>query len=162
MNTQNSLVLTESRPNAVIRNGGPQLLRGLVLPMPPSKNQWMRAVNKGPLAGRLLLTRAARAYKIAIAELALVKRFRFGTQKPLRMAVLVCPPDKRHRDCHNFIGQLCDALQDANVFEDDAQLESVQVDLGPVMTGGRVIISLWEIVPDKQSLLTQALRGEHG
>lgn len=157
---QVELPLLTERPNAVVRTGGPQLLRGLMLPMPPSKNNWMRAVNKGPLAGRTLLTEDARKYKNTIAELAMVKRFRFSTTKPLRINLLLCPPDRRRRDAHNYIGQLMDALQDAQVFEDDSQAEDVRIQMGPIMVGGRIIVSMWEIQPDKQALLTAAMRGD--
>lgn len=163
MDTSNQVVLPlgiEQRPNAVLRNGGPQLLRGLVLPLPPSKNNWHHPVSKGPLAGRMLLTKEARAYKNTIAELAMIKRFRFGTDKPLKITVLVCPRDKRVIDCHNYTGQLFDALQEAHVFEDDNQLEEVSVLLGPVFGGGRIFVSLWTIEPNKQALLSAAMRGE--
>lgn len=150
----------EQRPNAVLRNGGPQLLRGLILPIPPSKNSWHRSISKGPLAGRVLLTVEARAYKNTIAELAMVKRFRFDTDKPLKMTMLLCPPTRRKLDCHNYSGQLLDALQEAHVFQDDAQVEELNIQLGPVMTDGRVIISLWTIEPNKQALLSAALRGD--
>lgn len=163
-NAQESLPLEpEQRPNAVIRNGGPQLLRGLILPMPPSSNRYWEHASvysrkRRKYTAVTYVSKEAKAYRLAIAELALIKRFRFWTEKSLYMKILVCPPANRG-DCHNYGKVLLDAMQDAGVFVNDSQVE-VEIRRGPVINGGRVVVSLWEITPDRQALLTSALRGD--
>ena len=168
--------IIEQRPNAVIRNGGPQLLRGLMLPLPPSSNAYwdnvllpkkglsfpfmassMRSIYANFRTAKVP-TPESKAYCKTIGELALQRNFRFFTAKPLRMDVLVCPRDRRSIDAHNYTKVLFDALEQAGVYEDDSQIDDSRTRLGPIMPGGRVVISLWEIEPNRDQLLTEMWR----
>jgi crossover junction endodeoxyribonuclease RusA len=162
------------RPNAVIRNGGPKLLQGLMLPLPPSANAyWInvllpmkglkfpvtfytlqaiyKAIRTASVPGK-----EAKAYCALIGELALQKSFRFFTTKPLRMDVVVCPRDRREIDAHNYTKVLLDALEQAGVYEDDSQVIDLRTRVGPIIKGGRVVISLLEVSVDPQAVLTEA------
>lgn len=158
------------RPNAVPRNGGPQLLRGLVLPLPPSSNAYWRNVllpakgTKFPLylpnlrvLYKFVRTASvpgeeAKAYCKIIGELAMQKGFQFFTEKDLKIDVLVCPRDRREIDPHNYEKVLFDALEQAGVYHDDKQLKDTRCRLGPVTPGGKVVISLWEINHDANAV----------
>lgn len=162
------------RPNAVLRNGGPQLLRGLMLPLCPSSNRYWRSmpmVKKGtsfPLIIRSFgelykKVRAithpsddARDYIKSIKELAIQKGFMFNTDKPVKVDIVVCPRDRREIDAHNYGKVLLDAFEQAQVFIDDSQAIDVRTRLGPVIKGGRVVVSMWEIQSDPNAVLNEA------
>ena len=161
--------LTEpvGRPNAVIRNGGPRLLRGLVLPLPPSSNRyWTNLLT--PLRGvRFPLTvfnlrmlyksfrtlsapsKEAKEYCKAVEEIVIQRNCRFFTEKDLRITVLVCPRDRRKIDAHNYTKVLFDAMEKAGVFSNDSQLVDERTQLGPIRKNGCVIVSLWELPADR-------------
>lgn len=162
------------RPNAVLKNGGPQLLRGLMLPLAPSANRyWTQSImvakgSKYPLTIidhrrlfkvlRVLQFRSteAKRYCETMKEHGYQRGFSFHTIKPLRMDVVVCPRDRRSIDPHNYTKVLLDVFEDIGVYEDDSQVVDLRVRLGPIIKGGRMIISLWEITPDKQAILNEA------
>jgi len=58
--------------------------------------------------------------------------------------VHVFPPDGRRRDLDNLQKALCDALQHAGVYADDSQIDRLDVQRGPVVPGGKVIVQVTE------------------
>lgn len=168
--------LTEisQRPNAVMKNGGPQLLRGLMIPLCPSANAyWKTSIM--PLKGtkypivitaprylfaklRSLVFRSKEAdtYLKTMTEYAIQRGFRFQTEKDLRVDVVVCPRDRRVIDAHNYTKVLLDILQDIGVYVDDSQVKDLRTRLGPVMKGGKMIISMWEISHDPDATMKEA------
>lgn len=162
------------RPNAVCRGGGPQLLRGLMLPLCPSSNRYWRSmpmVKKGtvfPLYIRSfkeLYTKIraithpsddARDYIETIKELAIQKGFMFNSDKPVRLDIVVCPRDRREIDPTNYEKVLLDALEQARVIINDSQCIDVRTRLGPIIKGGRIVVSMWEISHDPDAVLREA------
>lgn len=61
--------------------------------------------------------------------------------------LLVCPA-RRGSDISNRIKVLEDALKTGGLYVDDEQVDEVWVRRGPIVDGGIVRISLWEVVPD--------------
>lgn len=72
----------------------------LTLPFPPSVNTYWRAPNKGPLAGRHLVSAAGRKYQseacAAIVEQ--LRRLPKPSTTPAAVAITLFPPDQRRRD----------------------------------------------------------------
>ncbi len=61
--------------------------------------------------------------------------------------LLVCPA--RHgSDISNRIKVTEDAFKAAGVYVDDEQIDEVWVRRGPIVAGGCVRISVWEVIPD--------------
>lgn len=98
----------------------------------------------------------SKEYLETMKELALIKRIMFHTSKPLRMDVVVCPFSKRSLDPHNYTKVLLDVFEQVGVYEDDDQVVDLRVRLGPVIKEGRMVISLWEIEPDRDAVLKEA------
>lgn len=164
----------QQRPNAVIRNGGPQLLRGLIIPLCPSANRYWLPImmvvkgTKFPLTFRsmkeiygkirTLNVRGdqAKEYLKTLTEYAIQRGFRFHSEKPLRMDVVVCPRDRREIDAHNYTKALLDIFQDIGVYADDHQVIDLRTRMGPVIKGGRLVISLWEIDADPDAVFKEA------
>ncbi len=93
-----------------------------VLPFPPSVNTYWRAPNKGPLAGRHLISAKGRAYQSAAcaAIVEQLRRLPKPTSTPAAVENTLFPPDARRRDIDNYNKALFDALTHAGVWEDDS------------------------------------------
>ena len=150
------------RPNAVIRNGGPILLRGLMLPLSPSMNTYWRTrviVSKkrgGRAFASTYVSEDGVKYQERIKELALIKKFMFNTEKRLRIDMVVCMPTRREADIDNRIKPFLDALAVAGVYVNDEQVDVLLVRRGPIMKGGRIVVSIVEIQPDYDAVFREA------
>lgn len=114
-----------------------------VVPFPPSFNHAWRSVGRG----RVLLSKAARAYRIAVNN-----ALPSGPVSPLgyrlRVSVLLVPPVKQRGewDVDNRLKALFDALTHARVWKDDKQIDEIvarREDANPAAPGGyaRIVIS---------------------
>tara|TARA_R110000822_G_scaffold3036_10_gene13887 strand:+ start:2454 stop:2807 length:354 start_codon:yes stop_codon:yes gene_type:complete len=56
------------------------------------------------------------------------------------------PPDKRKRDIDNIIKPILDALQHAELFEDDYQVKKISANRLETITGGSCVITITELV----------------
>jgi len=112
----------------------------LVLGFPPSTNRYWRN-----LAGRTVLSKAGREYKVAVAKQV---REQLGVPLqamtgPVAVHIDLCPPDKRRRDIDNHAGKgLLDALQAAGVYEDDSQIVELHAYMRNVEKGGRCAVEV--------------------
>ncbi|AAQ73369.1 gp23 [Burkholderia phage Bcep1] len=99
----------------------------LILPFPPSLNRAYRAV-----AGRVVLSKAARQYGVAVRNALPVGRAERIAGR-LRVVVTVHPPARlvgRAWDVANREKLLSDALTKAGFWRDDSQIDSFRVDRG--------------------------------
>lgn len=164
----------EQRPNTVIDNGGALKIRGMMLPLPPSSNAYWRnlmMVAKGTtfpfvvhsmkeLYKKVRLmsapTEESKDYIELIKETALQKDWRFFSDKPIKIDIVVCPRDRRVTDAHNYGKVFLDALEKAGVYENDSQVMDVRIRMGPVIKGGRIVFSLWEVEYDRDAVFREA------
>jgi crossover junction endodeoxyribonuclease RusA len=116
--------------------------RSFELPYPPSVNHYWRRVG-----GATLISREGRRFrKDVCAALAagVGGAGGAGPRPPLagRLAVFVtvCPPDRRRRDLDNVQKALLDALEHGGVYGDDAQIDRLVIERGPVIDGGRTLV----------------------
>jgi crossover junction endodeoxyribonuclease RusA len=119
----------------------------LMLPWPPSVNHYWRSVTMpgkkgGPSVARHLISKAGRDYKTAVA--AVVAGADAGQRLSGRLAVRIelFPPDKRQRDIDNSIKATLDALVSAGVFEDDSQVDRLEVVRADVTKGGAAMVTV--------------------
>jgi len=96
----------------------------------------------------------AKNYIKYLTELSLVNRWKYFSDKKLRVDMMVCPRDRRVIDAHNYSKVLLDAMQTAGMFIDDNQVVELTVVLGPIVKGGNIIVDMWEIdhAPDLHPL----------
>ena len=121
----------------------------LILPFPPSVNTYWRAPNSGPLKGRHLISAKGRAFQSAACA-AIIEQLRRQPNPSSEAAavdIVLFPPDKRRRDIDNYNKALFDALTHAGVWEDDSQVQRMQVEWGPVTPGGKVDITITKYEP---------------
>ena len=128
----------------------------LNLPWPPSVNAYWRSPNKGPLAGRTLISEKGRHYRGAVqAECAneWTRRWaariampEFDEAKRLSVALYAYPPDKRKRDLDNLPKAVLDALTHAGVWADDEQIDHLSIQRCELRKGGRIEVVVTELV----------------
>ncbi|HIE7556754.1 TPA: RusA family crossover junction endodeoxyribonuclease [Citrobacter amalonaticus] len=102
----------------------------LVLPFPPSVNTYWRAPNKGPLAGRHLISAKGRQFQSSACA-AIIEQLRMlpkPSSSPAAVEIILFPPDNRIR-------------------EDDSQVKRMLVEWGPIIPKGKVEITITKFEP---------------
>lgn len=115
----------------------------LVLPFPPSVNTYWRAPNKGPLAGRHLISAKGRQFQSSACA-AIIEQLRMlpkPSSSPAAVEIILFPPDNRIRDLDNYNKALFDALTHAGIWEDDSRKKNAG-GVGASSERGRVEISI--------------------
>jgi crossover junction endodeoxyribonuclease RusA len=114
----------------------------LTLPFPPSVNTYYR---RG--AHATYMSKGGREYKAKVADyIADSNTPKLGSAR-LYLEIVLWPKDKRKFDIDNRIKALLDSLQDAGVFDDDEQIDQINIYRGSgTVSGGqaRVMIELIE------------------
>lgn len=98
----------ETKPVRGREDGGMKL----TLPFPPSVNTYWRHPNKGPFAGKSLISVAGRKFRSATcaAIIEQLRRLPKPTSTHAAVEIILYPPDKRIRDLDNYNKALFDAL----------------------------------------------------
>jgi len=119
----------------------------LSLPWPPSVNRIWRTPNKGPLAGRTMLSTEGREYRRAVHAIALVELGReLQIESRLAVTIFLTPPDKRRRDIDNCAKAILDGLMHAGVYRDDCQIDALRILRGPVrQNDGEAFVEITEL-----------------
>ena len=113
----------------------------LELPYPPSVNTYWRHAR-----GRHYISAKGKAYREAVQWAA--KQGDLVADAPMEGRLKVCVslwmPDKRRRDLDNTMKALLDALEHADVYEDDSQIDELQIIRKEVEPPGKALV---EIMP---------------
>ena len=116
------------------------------LPFPPSVNHYWRHVGN-----RTLISRTGRAYRQQVLHDVQQLGLRVITG-PIKLEVIATRPDRRRRDVDNLLKSLLDALDHANVYEDDSQIQDLRItwecdeNQQPVIVaGGLCEVRIWRI-----------------
>ena len=95
------------------------------LPWPPSANHyWFLVACKG--GGRKVIGKKGKQFRECVAE-HLKDCDKALYEKRLEVSILVFPPDKRKRDLDNLLKASLDAIEQAGVFKDDAQIDRLTI-----------------------------------
>ena len=116
------------------------------LPFPPSVNHYWRHVGH-----RTLISRTGRAYRQQVLYDVQQLGLRAITG-PIKLEVIATRPDRRRRDVDNLLKSLLDALDHADVYEDDSQIQDLRItwecdeNQQPVIVaGGLCEVRIWRI-----------------
>lgn len=93
-------------------------------------------------------TKECQDYKKLVKDTLLELRAWHRSGSRVAYRLLVCPANKGRTDISNRIKILEDALKDGGLYLDDEQVDEAWIRRGPIVAGGVVRISLWEVIPD--------------
>jgi len=108
------------------------------LSYPPSVNHYWRHVGD-----RTLISRAGREYRQRVAD-ELAHQGVSTSGGSISLFISVRPPDRRRRDLDNILKALLDALQHGGAYQDDSQIDSLQVVRSKPVPGGKVMVLVSE------------------
>jgi crossover junction endodeoxyribonuclease RusA len=111
------------------------------LPLPPSVNTYWRNFR-----GRTVLSKGGRDYKLLVQEYVAANQIPSFNNDRLAAIIKIYPRDRRAIDLDNRLKSLLDALQDANVFNDDSQFDEITITRGVIKSNGQctIIIATFE------------------
>ena len=102
-------------------------------------------VEFGSLNNRILLSAEGRKYKKAVREYVMLLGLKPLGDAKLKIEMLLQPRDKRKIDIDNRIKSVLDALQDANLFNNDFQINELTIRRGSPIEGGRLFVKIEEV-----------------
>lgn len=115
----------------------------LHLPWPPTINNYYKYAR----TGARYLDKSVRVFREGVLDS--VREQLPGTTlyDQLFMEVYLYPPDNRKRDLDNYMKGLLDALTEAGMWGDDAQIDQLHIFRGEVVKGGSVRVEISEAGP---------------
>jgi len=113
----------------------------LVLPWPPSVNAYYRSVNRGRLAGRVLISERGRAYRAEVQAI-VERRGMNPMQGRLTVHITANPPDRRRRDLDNLLKATLDSIVHGGVIQDDSLIDHLTIVRGPTTEGGSISVNI--------------------
>jgi crossover junction endodeoxyribonuclease RusA len=116
----------------------------ITLPWPPSVNRYWRHPNKGPLAGRHLISVEGRIYRSQIIALAINLKIQRYTGR-LAVHIEAFPPDKRARDLDNLLKSTLDAMVHASIIEGDEFIDDLHIVRAAVSKPGHLIVTINQV-----------------
>lgn len=110
------------------------------LPFPPSANTYYR---RGRFA--TYLSESGRNYKITVSKLlADLYAPKFGESK-VKITMILRPKDKRKIDIDNRIKAVLDSLESGGLFDNDFQVDHLEVIRGEPIKGGKLHLIVEQI-----------------
>lgn len=116
----------------------------IILPFPPSINRLWRCVK-----GRTILSKDGRLWFADAAD-SVREQWPATVVTPVRVDILVIPPDKRKRDIDNLAKPCLDALVKGMALADDSLVDMLTIERRPSEKPGRVEIAILPLYPRTQ------------
>ncbi|MES2356255.1 MAG: RusA family crossover junction endodeoxyribonuclease [Pseudomonadota bacterium] len=112
----------------------------IILPYPPSGNRYWRVYQS-----RIVKSAEARTYQNAVRLLAINWRRKFWDGR-LAARLELYAPNKIKMDLDNSAKVVLDALQSAEVYENDSQIDDLHIVRCGIEGHGKIVITLSKIV----------------
>jgi len=114
----------------------------LTLPYPPSVNTYWRANGK-----RRYISKEGVEFADAVKKIVNESgSIRFG-DKLVAMSIMIHPRSKRKFDLDNTLKAILDALMKAGMYDDDSQIEFIEIARGEFVDGGQSVVHIYEYAP---------------
>ncbi len=112
------------------------------LPFPPSVNTYYRNFR-----GHMVMSAKGREFREAVQVFVIENNIpKFGDKK-LKLTLILRPRDKRKIDIDNRIKAVLDALEHAGVFDNDFQVDHIEMIRGEQIKGGLLHVVIEEMSP---------------
>ena len=109
--------------------------------------------------GRTVLSKAGRAFREEVQNIVIDKNIPAFGDKKLKVMMILRPRDKRKTDIDNRIKAVLDALEHAGVFNDDFQVDHLEMIRGEPLKGGLLHVVIEEL-PDPRQTEGESLWGQ--
>lgn len=118
----------------------------IALPWSPTVNTYWRAVNIPKVGVRVLISKEGREYRKTALQWIERQRIPVGVLTgKLAVSITAFPPDRRARDLDNLLKSLLDAIKEAKIIRDDADIDDLRITRGPIRPRGAVHVYISEI-----------------
>lgn len=114
-------------------------LYSISLPLAPTVNHYY-----GASGTRRFIKPAGVAFRQEVALAVRLQRLP-KLEGRLWVSMRVCPRDKRQQDIDNRVKATLDAMMHAGLFDDDSQVDHLEVKRGPITAGGRLEVLIGEM-----------------
>lgn len=113
----------------------------LTLPYPPTVNHYW-----GVRGTRRFIKKQGLDFRKKIKDIIDKDHGNVWLEGRLSIRLIVHPPDNRRRDLDNLLKATLDALEEANLFEDDSQFDFISLERkGLIRPEGKLIVHIQEI-----------------
>ena len=111
----------------------------LELPYPPSVNSYWHASGK-----RRYISKAGVQFTKDVAYVVQQASIKGFADKQVAISVMIHPRSKRKFDLDNTLKAILDALMKAGMYDDDSQIEYIEIARGELVDGGKAVIYLYD------------------
>ena len=114
----------------------------LTLPYPPSVNTYWRANGK-----RRFISKAGILFTQEVILIVKQSKAKSFEERRLAISVVIHPRSKRKFDLDNTLKAILDALMKAGMYNDDSQIDYIEIARGEAVKNGKAVINLCEYKP---------------
>lgn len=111
----------------------------LVLPYPPSVNNYWQANGH-----RRFISKEGVKFTKDVQKYVDANNLKGFGNKQVAVSVMIHPRSKRRFDLDNTLKAILDSMMKAGLYDDDSQIEFIEIARGEQVEGGQAIVHLYE------------------
>ncbi len=116
----------------------------LELPYPPSVNSYWRANGH-----RRYISKEGVEFTKAVDLVVKQSNAKSFEEKKVAISVMIHPRSKRKFDLDNTLKAILDALMKAGMYNDDSQIEYIEIARGEAVDGGKAVVHLYDYIGEE-------------
>ena len=116
----------------------------LDLPYPPSVNTYWRSNGK-----RRYISPAGVKFTEEVSLIVKMQKPKTFADKQVAISVMIHPRSKRKFDLDNTLKAILDALMKAGMYDDDSQIEYIEIARGEQIDGGKAVVYLYDYIGEE-------------
>lgn len=116
----------------------------LDLPYPPSVNTYWRSNGK-----RRYISPAGVKFTEEVSLVVKMQKPKTFADKQVAISVMIHPRSKRKFDLDNTLKAILDALMKAGMYDDDSQIEYIEIARGEQVDGGKAVVYLYDYIGEE-------------
>lgn len=116
----------------------------LELPYPPTVNTYWRANGH-----RRYISPAGVTFTQEVSLIVKNQKPKTFGDKQVAVSVMIHPRSKRKFDLDNTLKAILDALMKAGMYDDDSQIEYIEIARGEAVDGGKAVVHLYDYIGEE-------------